>query len=66
MYKDETGDISGVILAARNIADEKRFENELTEAKKNAEIATQKAEEATKLKEREFGNKINRKHLINR
>src|SRR5205807_2309282 len=56
VYKDNNDNISGVIVAARDITGQKRIENELKEAKKNAELAMQKAEEATKLKEAFLAN----------
>ncbi len=56
VYKDDEGNVLGVVVVARDITDRKRFENELIEAKNNAERATQKAEEATKLIEAFLAN----------
>jgi PAS domain S-box-containing protein len=56
VYKDERGNVMGVVIVARDITEQKRFENELIEAKGNAEQATQKAEESTKLKEAFLAN----------
>jgi PAS domain S-box-containing protein len=46
VYKDENGAIAGVVLVARDIADHKRIESELTGAKLRAELATRIAEKA--------------------
>jgi PAS domain S-box-containing protein len=51
VYKNDRGNVLGAVVVARDVTEQKRFENELIEAKSNAERATQKAEEATKLKE---------------
>jgi PAS domain S-box-containing protein len=56
VYKDDMGNVLGVVVVARDITDQKRFENELIEAKSNAERATEKAEESTKLKEAFLAN----------
>ena len=56
VYKDDKGNVLGVVVVARDITDQKRFENELIEAKRNAERATEKAEESTKLKEAFLAN----------
>jgi PAS domain S-box-containing protein len=56
VYKDEQGNVLGVVVVARDVTAQKRFENELIEAKNNAERATQKAEESTKLKEAFLAN----------
>lgn len=56
VYKDDKGNVLGVVVVARDITDQKRFENELIEAKSNAEQATKKAEESTKLKEAFLAN----------
>jgi len=56
VYKDDKGNVLGVVIVARDITEQKRFENELIEAKASAERATQKAEEATKLKEAFLAN----------
>ena len=46
VYKDELGNVLGVVVVARDITDQKRIENELIEAKIFAELATIIAEEA--------------------
>jgi PAS domain S-box-containing protein len=46
VYKDEQGNVLGVVVVARDITDQKRIEKELTEAKVFAELATSIAEEA--------------------
>ena len=58
VYKDDQGNILGVVIVARDITDQKRIEAELIEAKVFAELATliaeeakSKAEEATKVAE---------------
>ncbi len=56
VYKDDMGNVLGVVIVARDITNQKLFENELIEAKSNAERATQKAEESTKLKEAFLAN----------
>jgi len=56
IYKDDKGIVLGVVVVARDITDQKRFENELIEAKSSAERATQKANESTKLKEAFLAN----------
>jgi len=45
-YKNGTEDVLGVVIVARDITEQKRFETELTEAKTAAEMATDVAEEA--------------------
>jgi PAS domain S-box-containing protein len=45
-YKDEQGNVLGVVVVARDITDQKRISRELTEAKDFAEVATGLAEEA--------------------
>ncbi len=45
VYKDETGNVLGVVVVARDITDQKRIETELIEAKVFAELATGIAEE---------------------
>jgi PAS domain S-box-containing protein len=54
VYKDEQGNVMGVVVVARDITEQKRIETELTEAKVFAELAAliaekakNKAEEAT-------------------
>ena len=48
VFKDETGNVVGVVVVARDITDQKRIENELIEAKIFAELATEIAEETQK------------------
>ena len=45
VYKDEIGNVLGVVVVARDITDQKRIETELIEAKVFAELATGIAEE---------------------
>ncbi len=56
VYKDDQGEIMGAVVVARDITEQKIIENELTEAKVFAELATiiaeeaqSKAEEATRI-----------------
>src|SRR5436190_1245276 len=46
VYKDEEGNVLGVVVVARNIAEQKRSERELIEARVAAELATAIAEAA--------------------
>jgi PAS domain S-box-containing protein len=46
VYKDDVGNVLGVVIVARDIAEQKRIENELIEAKISAEKATAIAEDA--------------------
>ncbi len=46
VYKDEEGNVLGVVVVARDITEQKIFEKELTEAKIFAELATTIAEDA--------------------
>ncbi|MFV5699696.1 CheR family methyltransferase [Flavobacterium sp. ZT3R17] len=46
VYKDDRGNVLGVVIVARDVTDQKRIENELIEAKVFAELATLMAEEA--------------------
>jgi PAS domain S-box-containing protein len=46
VYKDEDGNVLGIVVVARNIAEQKRNERELIEARVAAELATAIAEEA--------------------
>jgi PAS domain S-box-containing protein len=46
VYKDDIGNVLGVVIVARDIAEQKRIENELIEAKIFAEKATAIAEDA--------------------
>jgi PAS domain S-box-containing protein len=56
VYKDERGNVLGVVIVARDITARKKFENELIEAKRNAEKAKQTAEEAVKAKQQFLSN----------
>jgi PAS domain S-box-containing protein len=58
VYKDDIGNVLGVVVVARDITDQKRISTELVEAKVFAELATgiaeeakSKAEEATRIAE---------------
>ena len=44
VYKDENGNVLGVVIVARDVTDQKRIENELIEARIFAELATEIAE----------------------
>jgi PAS domain S-box-containing protein len=46
VYKDEDGNVLGVVIVARDVTDQKRVETELIEARVFAELATSIAEEA--------------------
>jgi PAS domain S-box-containing protein len=46
VYKDEGGNVLGVVIVARDVTEQKLVEKELTEAKVFAELATAIAEEA--------------------
>ena len=46
VYKDDNGNVLGVVIVARDVTDQKRIESELIEAKVFAELATLIAEEA--------------------
>ena len=46
VYKDDRGNVLGVVIVARDVTDQKRIATELTEAKVFAELATGIAEEA--------------------
>ena len=46
VYKDDSGNVLGVVVVARDVTDQKRIATELTEAKVFAELATEIAEEA--------------------
>ena len=46
VYKDEKGNVLGIVVVARDITEQKRIEKEFTEAKVFAELATEIAEEA--------------------
>lgn len=45
VYKDDNGNVMGVVIVARDVTDQKRIEKELVEAKIFAELATEIAEE---------------------
>lgn len=58
VYKDDKGNVLGVVIVARDVTDQKRIESELIESKVFAELATliaqeakSKAEEATRTAE---------------
>jgi PAS domain S-box-containing protein len=46
VYKDDRGNVLGVVIVARDVTDQKRIATELLEAKVFAELATEIAEEA--------------------
>ncbi|MES2592850.1 MAG: ATP-binding protein [Bacteroidota bacterium] len=46
VYKDDRGNVLGVVIVARDVTDQKRIATELLEAKIFAELATELAEEA--------------------
>jgi PAS domain S-box-containing protein len=46
VYKDDKGNVLGVVIVARDVTDQKRIATELNEAKNSAEQATGVAEEA--------------------
>ncbi|MBA3706927.1 MAG: response regulator, partial [Bacteroidetes bacterium] len=46
VYKDEQGNVVGIVVVARDITEQKRIEKEFIEAKVFAELATEIAEEA--------------------
>ena len=46
VYKNEEGNVAGVVVVARDITDQKKIANELVEARVFAELATEIAEEA--------------------
>ena len=56
VYKNDRGNVLGAVLVARDITEQKIFESELIEAKRNAVLAMQKAEESNKLKEAFLAN----------
>jgi len=63
IYKDEEGNVQGVVVVARDFTDQKRNETELKEAKVTAELATEvaegakaKAEDAVKAKQQFLSN----------
>jgi len=63
IYKDERGDVQGVVVVARDITDQKKNETELKDAKISAEMAKEvaedekgKAEDAVKAKQQFLSN----------
>jgi PAS domain S-box-containing protein len=56
VYKDDQGNVLGVVIVARDVTAQKRFENELIEAKSTAEHERQIAEEAVKAKQQFLSN----------
>ncbi|HXB41861.1 MAG TPA: response regulator [Bacteroidia bacterium] len=56
VYKDERGNVLGIVIVARDVTAQKRFENELIEAKSNAERERQIAEEAVRAKQQFLSN----------
>jgi len=46
VYKDDRGNVLGVVIVARDVTEQKRIATELTEAKVAAELATEIAEKA--------------------
>jgi PAS domain S-box-containing protein len=46
VYKDDEGNVLGIVIVARDVTDQKRIETELIEAKVFAEMATEIAEQA--------------------
>ncbi len=46
VYKDDEGNVLGIVIVARDVTDQKRIETELVEAKVFAEMATEIAEKA--------------------
>src|SRR6202008_5046531 len=55
-YKDERGNVLGIVIVARDVTAQKRFEKELIEAKSNAERERQIAEEQRKAKQQFLSN----------
>ncbi len=56
VYKDDKGNVLGVVVVARDITEQKRITTELVEAKVFAELATHIAEEAVKAKQQFLSN----------
>ena len=56
VYKDDEGNVVGVVLVARDVTAQKRFENELIVAKSNAEEERQIAVAAVKSKQQFLSN----------
>ncbi len=56
VYKDDTGNVLGVVVVARDITEQKRIEKNLTDAKELAEKAKRTAEDAVKSKQQFLSN----------
>ncbi|MGZ4085067.1 MAG: PAS domain S-box protein, partial [Bacteroidia bacterium] len=56
VYRDERGNVLGIVIVARDVTEQKRFENELIEARRNAERERQIAEEAVQAKQQFLSN----------
>ncbi|TDD98801.1 response regulator [Flavobacterium cellulosilyticum] len=56
VYKDDRENVLGVVIVARDVTAQKRFENELIEAKTKAEKASKIAENAVKAKQQFLSN----------
>ncbi|MBI2281153.1 MAG: response regulator [Bacteroidetes bacterium] len=56
VYKDDSGNVLGVVVVARDITEQNLFEHELIEAKSKAEQATKIAEKSNQLKESFLAN----------
>lgn len=56
VYKDDTRNVTGVVIVARDVTEQKRFQNELIEAKSISENARQIAENAMKSKQQFLSN----------
>ena len=63
IYKDDSGNVLGVVVVARDITEQNLFEHELIEAKSKAEQAAKIAEEATKIAEE--SNQLKESFLAN-
>ena len=56
VYRDDRGNVLGIVIVARDITARKKFENELIESRKKAEKAAKIAEEAVKAKQQFLSN----------
>jgi PAS domain S-box-containing protein len=56
VYKNDKGEVIGAVIVARDITERTVFEKQLIEAKENAEMATQIAENAVKAKQQFLSN----------
>ena len=56
VYKDDRGNILGVVINARDFTAQRKFENELIEARENAERERRIAEQAVKSKQQFLSN----------